>query len=350
MDFQEGNTDLIKIQILTILPYGIHRRLIMKTTSAISDAKTNGLRFQTRDGQILQTIQNMGGVMAKRQLKALFWQGNSQRAMEKRLAKLKAFFYIDWPNLEQRRVNPNPEPVIWLDWRGACFLASLSGIKVELPKKMNETGKRTLQKSLKDNSFNWLREPRWSQLYHDLTVIDIRLTFQHYCNQAELILLEEWVNESEFRSQMDVIEIKYKTRSGKAGIKKKGICPDGMMVVVDEKRRRLNQPYRARFLLEVDMATHANLNFGWEKSVAGAAYIKSKAYRDRFGNNSGRWLVITTGETRMKNLMKQTRKMVDKDSDLFLFTTFQDFFSGNPLQEKIWSKCGLDVKVDLFEI
>jgi len=320
----------------------------MRTTSINPEQKTTGLRFQTRDGQIFQTIQHMGGVMAKRQLKALFWQGNSQRAMEKRLAKLKAYSYLDWPNLEQRRVNPNPEPIIWLDWRGVCYLSSLTGIKVELPKKMNETGKRKLQKDLKDAGFSWLREPRWSQLYHDLTVIDIHLTFQHYCDQSNMILLEEWVNESEFRSHMDVIEIKYKTRSGKTGIKKKGICPDGMMVIVDEKRRRLNQPYRARFLLEVDMATHANLNFGWEKSVAGSTFIKSKAYRERFGNNSGRWLIITTGETRMKNLMKQTRKMVEEDTDLFLFTTFQDFFSGNPLQEMIWRKCEMDEQVCLL--
>lgn len=320
----------------------------MRNTSSNPNSIITSLRFQTRDGQILQTIQVMGGEMAKRQLKALYWRTSSQRAMEKRLAKLKFYSYIDWPNLEQRRVNPNPEPVIWLDWRGVCYLASLAGIKVELPKKMNETGKRKLFKDLKDEGFTWLREPRWSQLYHDLTVIDIRLTFQHYCDQSDLILLEEWINENEFRSQMDVIEIRYTTRSGKTGFKKKGICPDGMMVIVDEKRHRLNQPFRARFLLEVDMATHANLNFGWEKSVAGSAYIKSEAYRERFGNNSGRWLVITTGETRLKNLMKQTRKMVEKDSDLFLFTTFQDFFSGNPLQEKIWNRCGLDTKVNLL--
>jgi hypothetical protein len=312
------------------------------------NSPNDGLRFQLRDGQILQTIQEMGGVMAKRQLKALYWRTSSQRAMEKRLAKLKFYSYIDWPNLEQRRVNPNPEPVIWLDWRGACYLASLAGIKVDFPKKMNETGKRTLYKSFKESGFTWLREPRWSQLYHDLTVIDIRLTFQHYCDQSDLILLEEWINESEFRSQMDVIEIKYTSRSGKVAFRNKGICPDGMMVIVDIKRHRLNQPFRARFLLEVDMATHANLNFGWEKSVAGSAYIKSKAYRERFGNNSGRWLIITTGETRMKNLMKQTRKMVEKDSDLFLFTTYQDFFSGSPLQEDIWNKCGLDTKVNLM--
>jgi hypothetical protein len=146
-----------------------------------------------------------------------------------------------------------------------------------------------------------------------------------------------------------VVDVKFITRQEKVISRKKGICPDGMLVLVDEKRHRLNQPFRARFLLEVDMATHANLNFGWEKSLAGAAYIKSKPYLERFGNNSGRWLVITTSDTRMKNLMKQTVKMTPKDTGLFLFTTFQDFFSGNALQERIWSKCGLDSKVTLLD-
>ena len=321
----------------------------MKNTSTTSTNNHTGLRFQARDADVLQTIQDMGGVMAKRQLKALFWRDKSKRAMEKRLAKLKTYSYIDWPSLEQRRVNPNPEPVVWLDWKGAFYLAGLSGIKVDLPEKKNETKKRMLQKNLRAEGFSWLREPRWSQLYHDITVIDVRLTFHHYCAQSNLIQFEEWINESEFRSKMDVVDIKYTTRYGKVVNRKKGICPDGMLVLVDEKRRRLNQPFRARFLLEVDMATHDNLNFGWEKSLAGSTYIKSKVYRERFGNNSGRWLVITTGETRLKNLMNQTEKMTRKDANLFLFTTFQDFFSGNPLQEKIWSKCEMDSKVSLLE-
>ena len=326
----------------------IEKRM-MKNAATTSTINQTGLRFQARDADVLQTIQDMGGVMAKRQLKALFWRDKSKRAMEKRLAKLKSYAYIDWASLEQRRVNPNPEPVVWLDWKGACYLAGLSGVKVDLPEKNNENRKRTLQKNLRMGGFSWLREPRWSQLYHDLTVIDVRLTFQHYCTESALIQLEEWVNESEFRSQMDVVDVKFTTRQEKVIIKKKGICPDGMLVLVDERRRRLNQPFRARFLLEVDMATHDNLSFGWEKSLAGSAYIKSKAYRERFGNNSGRWLVITTGDVRMKHLMKQTEKMIHKDADLFLFTTFQDFFSGNALQERIWSKCGLDTRTSLLE-
>ncbi len=321
----------------------------MKNIATTSTINQKGLHFQARDADVLQTIQDMGGVMAKRQLKALFWQDKTKRAMEKRLAKLKSYAYIDWASLEQRRVNPNPEPVVWLDWKGACYLASLSGIKVNLPEKNNENQKRMLHKNLRMGGFSWLREPRWSQLYHDLTVIDVRLTFQHYCAQFGLIHLEEWVNESEFRSHMDVVDVKFTTRQQKVINKKKGICPDGMLVLVDERRRRLNQPFRARFLLEVDLATHDNLSFGWEKSLAGSAYIKSKAYRERFGNNSGRWLVITTSDIRMKHLMKQTEKMIHKDADLFLFTTFQDFFSGNALQERIWSKCDMDSKVSLLE-
>jgi hypothetical protein len=322
---------------------------MMKNTSTTSTINQIGLRFQARDADVLQIIQDMGGVMAKRQLKALFWRNKSKRAMEKRLAKLKSYTYIDWASLEQRRVNPNPEPVVWLDWKGACYLASLSGIRVDLPEKNNENQKRTLQKNLRMGGFSWLREPRWSQLYHDLTVIDVRLTFQHYCTESALIQLEEWVNESEFRSHMDVVDIKFTTRQGKVITRKKGICPDGMLVLVDEKLRRLNQPFRARFLLEVDMATHDNLSFGWEKSLAGSAYIKSKAYRERFGNNSGRWLVITTSDIRMKHLMKQTVEKVKGDAGLFLFTSFQMIFSRNALSERIWRKCGTDQEVGLLE-
>ena len=321
----------------------------MNRTDTTLTIEQPGMRFQARDEIVLQTIQDVGGVMAKRQLKALFWCDKSKRAMEKRLAKLKQNEYLDWPSLEQHRTNPIPEPVVWLDWKGAWYLAGRSGIRVEAMEKNNENKKRLFQKNLKKEGFSWLREPRWSQLLHDITVIDIRLTFQRLCTQSDQFSLEAWINETEFRSSMDVVDVLFKTGNGKEITRRKGICPDGMMVLADEKRRRLNQPFRARFLLEVDMATHDNPSFGWEKALAGAVYIKSKVYRERFGNNSGRWLIITTGNSRMKHLIKITEEETKGDANLFLFTTFQDFFSGNALQEKIWSKCGLNTKVTLFE-
>ncbi len=307
------------------------------------------MRFQDRDVLIFQAIQDMGGVLAKRQLKTLFWKDKTPRAMEKRLAKLRSAAYITWPSKEQRRMNPIPEPIIWLDWKGVCFLASRSGIHFDPLKKIKENQMRTLQKDLRAQGLTWLREPRWNQLAHDLIAIDIRLRFQHYCDLSDQITLEKWINESTFRSDMDRVQIRYKSRQGKMISRKKGVCPDGMLVLVDEKLKNMQQPYRARFLLEVDMATHDNTSFGLEKSLAGAAYIKSKAYKDRFGNNAGRWIIITTGETRMKNLMEQTSEYAKKNADLFLFTTFNEFFFANALQDRIWIKCGLDSKVTLFE-
>jgi hypothetical protein len=47
-----------------------------------------GLRFQPRDEEILNMIYEYGGVVAKRQLKEVFWPNKTDRAMEKRLAKL----------------------------------------------------------------------------------------------------------------------------------------------------------------------------------------------------------------------------------------------------------------------
>ena len=307
------------------------------------------MRFQDRDALILQAIQEIGGVIAKRQLKTLFWKDKTPRAMEKRLAKLRSAAYITWPSKKQRQLYPVPEPVIWLDWKGISYLASRSGIHFNSPKKINENQMRTLQNNLRAQGLTWLREPRWSQLAHDLIAIDIRLRFQHYCDLIDQITLEKWINESTFRSDMDRVQIRYKSRQGKMISRKKGVCPDGILALVDEKLKSLQQPFRARFLLEVDMATHDNTSFGLEKSLAGAAYIKSKSYRERFGNNAGRWIIITTGETRMNNLKEQTSEYAKKNADLFLFTTFNEFFAANVLKDRIWRKCGSDQKVTLFE-
>ena len=62
-------------------------------------------------------------------------------------------------------------------------------------------------------------------------------------------------------------------------------------------------------------------SFGSEKALPGAAYISSPEYKDRFGQNSGIWLVVTTaGERRMENLMSHTKKIVGTHTNLFYFT------------------------------
>lgn len=304
----------------------------------MSEAKNNHcpIVFQTRDEELLRCLYESDGILARRQVKYLFWRERSWRAMEKRLSKLQQNHYIAWPSDVERKIYPIPEPVIWLGWRGAITLAGRIGLNLQIPDKVNEYNLRKLEKRLREEGFSWVRQPRWSQLHHDLTIVDFKLWLYASLEKASNYSLEEWKNESAFRSDLDFIDYQVKTRDGAVVSKRKGVCPDGFFSIVDLQRKAKGEPSRALFLIEVDMATHDNPSFGSEKACAGVAYIKSKVYFDRFGSNTGRWLVITTGETRMRNLIQQTKDIVVRDGEAFYFTTFQRMRGNNLLFSPIW--------------
>ena len=44
------------------------------------------MRFQQRDESILKTIQSYDGILARRQIKEMFWEDASNQAMERRLS------------------------------------------------------------------------------------------------------------------------------------------------------------------------------------------------------------------------------------------------------------------------
>jgi hypothetical protein len=289
------------------------------------------MKFQKRDKYIVQTIYSHDGVVAKRHLKMLFWPGKTQRAMEQRLAVLHHERYIDWPTLEQRRTKPIPEPICWLGWRGAIYMAGILGVDVQPPTSENENQKRLLQKILRKQGINWVREPRWSLLAHDLVVTDFRLAVQKSVDEIQQLSLKRWVTESTFRSQTDVVIYEYLSRK-----RRKGVCPDGYFEIVDEKRKSQGLPHKARFLLEIDMATHDNPSFGREKILPGVAYIKSREYKTRFGCNNGHWLIVTSGKRRMQNLIDQTKEKAKQDASIFFFTTLDELNSGNVMTSLLW--------------
>lgn len=308
-----------------------------------------GMRFQLRDEDILETIFEYGGVLAKRQLKEMFWPDKSWRAMEKRLSKLYHNGYLNWPSQEQMRTVPVPEAVCWLDWKGALLLGARRGLQVNPVNKANENQLRRLESQLRKQGFHWMREPRWIQLRHDLAVVDFRLLLENALRGHQSLILSEWLNEGVFRSQTDVVEYEMKGKDGTIRKGKKGVCPDGYFVIDDEHRKLSGQPYRARFLLELDMATHDNPSFGSEKSLPGAVYINSSAYKKRFGNNLGRWLVVTTaGPRRMENLMCQTEEKLGHRAGVFYFTTFDQLAANNLVISPIWSRVGFTDPISLL--
>lgn len=303
--------------------------------------KRPAIQFQARDQIILHTIYEVGGVMAKRQIKEMFWPNKTWRAMEKRLSKLYHNGFIDWPDRDQWRGEPIPEAVCWLGWKGAMLLAQSWGLQINPPTNINENQLRNLQSLLRKGDFHWMREPRWIQLAHDITVVDIRLLLDKAIRKRPDLTLSEWLHEGVFRSNMDIMEYQVEDRNGLTRKVKKGICPDAFIVIDDEQRKLNGQPYRARFLLEIDNATHDNPSFGLEKALPGAAYMGSPAYKQRFGQNSGRWLVVTTaGQRRMENLIRQTEQKAGRDAALFYFSTFEQLKTHDLLTAQIWLQAG----------
>jgi hypothetical protein len=302
------------------------------------------MRFQPRDGQLLQTIYDYDGVLSREQIRAMFWPGvNSMRAVHARLSKLREGSYMNWPNQEQRNRQPGPKSICWLGWRGAIWVAARAGIYVDEPPNAGENQMRKLERRLREQGIRWLREPRWSQLTHDLAVADFRWAVEREIVATPTLELERWVNESAFRASTDVVEFSYRVRDGALRRRKRGVIPDGYFVVLNKERRRQGDPeYRARLLLELDMATHPTGRFAQEKLLAGAAYINSPVYKARFGFNAGHWLVVTTGEVRMRHLIEKAESVLGDDASRFVFTTLDQLQPGRVLSAPIWWWVGAD--------
>lgn len=260
------------------------------------------MRLTGRDGAILEAIHAFDGMLADHQIKKLFFQG--KRQMQHRMSLLFHNGYVARPDRKRRAaINNN---VYWLGKKGASFIAGLSG------------------QSLKE--FRYRKDPKWFTLNHDTAVNDFRLELMRACNQCGDCRLEYWIPESEFLAKPDRVE--YKLPSGKR--KSRYIRPDGCFSIS-------SHGYRYQFLLEIDMATEDNPRFAREKVMPGSAYLKSKAYRDRFGGDTyGRWLVVTTGEKRMENMVLQASQSGNRGADMFFFSTFSRLNSANLLHEAIW--------------
>lgn len=306
------------------------------------------MRFQERDAQILRAIYEYDGVLARRHLKEMFWPGASLRAVQRRLSKLFQEGYLARPAKHQWRTKPISEPIYWLGWKGAIWIAGQNGVEAEIPANDGENQMRKLHRYLREHGMRWTREPRWDQLRHDLIVVDFRLAVEQATNKIPSLILEEWIPEGVFLSNMDVVEYEIKGKGGEVKGEKKGVRPDGYFVILDDQRLAQGLPARARFLLEVDHSTYDNPRFGRDKVIPGVAYVKSPEYKTRFGDNSGRWLVVTTGQRRMANVKRQAEIVAGRGANIFYFTTFDKVKPESLLTSPIWYRGGDEHPSHLF--
>lgn len=304
------------------------------------------MQFQQRDSQILTAIYDYGGVLSRTQLKEMFWPDKSWRAMEVRLAKLRNAGYLASPDGKQRQ-NPIPGSIVWLAAKGILQVAQGHGIEVEMHARLNENTSRKLEKTLRKEGIIWAREPAWSKLGHDLTLVDIRRAIENTVGRLSNFRIDQWISEYAFRSQPDRITYQL-ARKGLVKSYTRDVIPDSAFTLVDLNRQLEGKPHQVRFLLELDMATHSNPNFGRLKVAPYASYVGSKPFVERFGGRTARWLVITTGAVRLRNLMAQYRTHARAKASLFWFALIKDVLTSNPLSDPIWQILGQGPKQSLI--
>lgn len=302
------------------------------------------MQFQRRDAQILTAIYDYGGVLARTHLKEIFWEGKSWRAMEVRLAKLRAAGYLTWA--DRKNQHNLSLPVVWLAVKGISYVALTRGVDIDLPTRLNESALRKADKKLRKEGINWTREPSWSKLGHDLDLIDIRRSIEKASILLGDIRLGEWISEYAFRSEPDRISYQI-TKGGRAKTFRREVIPDGYFMLINLPRQLEGKPHQARFLLELDMGTHSNPNFGRFKAAPYAAYLGSDVFLKRFGGRFARLLIVTTGRTRVRNLMMQCQKQAGGKTNLFYFAEIRDVLTKNPITDPIWRVAGQTQKKSL---
>lgn len=273
-------------------------------------------RLTERDRRLLEHFYVYDGVLADYQVQAL--EFNSLRRAQDRLGKLFHNGFLARTNARGRASYGCM--IYWLAEPGAEEVAAQYG------------------QSLRE--LKYLVTPRWSQVNHDVLVNDFLLTVQAACAQSDELTLYEWINESTFRADPD--EVKYITLTGKQ--EKRRVIPDRYLVI----DRTGEKVFRSRLLVELDHSTHPNPRFANEKVLAGLAYLRSEAYMMRFGSQSGRWLIVTTGEKRLRYLKETTERAAGRDAVVFYFTTFDRVSSETVLTGEIWQRGGDDAPVALF--
>jgi len=278
--------------------------------------------FTARDGLILEAIHAYEGMLSDRQVMRLFFHPETGlRQAQKRLNCLWENGYIRRPKRHWGSVFRST--VYFLDEKGAAYVAGLRGERLA--------------------EFKWRREPRWSLIRHDLKLNDFRISATKAIDLSPQIALEHpWVPSSGFWSNPD--EVEYRNHNGR--LTKRQVRPDGYFGISYAVGGR---QLKFRFIVEVDRETEDNPRIARDKILPGIAYLRSSAYKARFGANVGKFLFVTTGRTRAQHMKEQAERAVGEDARFFYFTWF-DQVKPETVFEPIWYRGGADKQTSPIEV
>jgi protein involved in plasmid replication-relaxation len=164
---------------------------------------------------------------------------------------------------------------------------------------------------------------------HTLLISRVRTMITAACARHPELSLLTW---REGKGIQDTIEVALPTPYAKLPV-----AADSFFSVQDAQGR-------THYFLEADRGTMTRERFT-RKLIAYAAYDKAQRHKAKFGIRKFRVLTVTTGETRMQNLMRAACKAEEvrrAPASMFLFTTEEKLALSRPetIFEKIWLRLG----------
>lgn len=279
------------------------------------------MAFVERDARILEHVHYYGGVLKAVHLLDLEFPNTSGKACQRRLTQLFHNGYL----LRTSKVGSVHcgGTVYWLTKQGAREVAASAAD----------------QRSLS----SFVVSPVWSQIRHDLRIVDLVLAIQRACAQSRgEFKVHEWLTERDLRTE--ALSVQYVTRAGATATRK--VVPDAYLQI--DRHTGKGEPFHSRLLLEVDNSTHPHRRFADYKVLPGIEWVKSAGYKKRFGAPRGRWLVVTKSEQRLTYLKETIERVAGKAAAVWYFTTFEQVSDQTILTAPIWQRGGGTTPTALF--
>ena len=300
--------------------------------------------------QVLTFVEEMGGLVTTRQLSQQLWpEAKSERSMLEVLQRNHENGLIQRPSAESYRQFKIPEPFLWLTLDGILFVAANRyGIHLDKPARITQKWLRQTKSQLREAGLSWREKPGWNTLEHSFAVVDFRLRVKRDVAALSDLEIEQAFAEHLFRSDADTVKYRY-PNDNSGDVEEKEVQPDDFFILVYHHRARDGKKARLHLPVEIDRATHEVGNFG-RKAVAGAKWLTSDAYRQRFDHAvGGVWLVVTTGGKRLDNIMAETAQQ--GVSANHLYTTFPAIDEAeNIFTDPIWQMAGADAPLALYPL
>ncbi len=166
---------------------------------------------------------------------------------------------------------------------------------------------------------------------HTLATVDIYIAFRQALEERNGVEMERWLPEVQCRHEWEIRPSaggKWRTETFK---------PDGFVRMARKGGEYFN------FFIETDLGHTSSKQF-LGKLMTHQRYLESGLFREVYGSETFKTLVITTGERRLRNLMELVSA---QNSALFWFSTLKTV-RGSEILNAVWNAPLLDVPVALI--